>query len=501
MNMIKNFLIFSCLFLSNYSIVFANIDVICGGIDEIQPIHINPSTSSVNGLIIYVSFKDAPESEQNLPNYYQSVETNIHNFYEEMSYNSHQLNLNTALRPDSFITKCYITDDNTSEYSIPDNSDESMNKLGNLTNEIIGKVLADNSSILQDINVIFLCFSRDIFGNQYNHFSALATLGNNIIEYSGPGCVLSWHTQDELEWSIAHEYGHILGLSDMKNSYLKKFYGVYALMYNRHQTNKSGIGGPNPISAKNLRVLEWINDNRFIQVTSKIDVDIEDIRTVNGKVYQLKPKDSNQYFLIANHQRTGYEQIYEGKGLLIWHFNLSANYDIESAIGKWSDPDPVSGNWQNGLPDPIGGLDPLDFTDNYYNGSAGDFFNSLTLTAFTPFSNPGTNLYSGGLGSNENINSHVAIINIGPTVENAIRVSFIPNYWGGDLNPYPPDYTRTWKCNDSPYYIGADIEVKENETLIIEPGVEVIFLDRDDLNTGNNPNKSELVIKWSTHCQ
>ncbi|MBN2411811.1 hypothetical protein JXQ31_08965, partial [candidate division KSB1 bacterium] len=54
--------------------------------------------------------------------------------------------------------------------------------------------------------------------------------------------------------------------------------------------------------------------------------------------------------------------------------------------------------------------------------------------------------------------------------------------------------TLSGNPKNSPYYIGGDITIETGVTLTIESGVDVIFLDRDDLGGGYFSDKSELII-------
>ncbi len=96
-------------------------------------------------------------------------------------------------------------------------------------------------------------------------------------------------------------------------------------------------------------MLDWIDGSRFVDITSDQSVEIEDIRTT-GKLYRLSI-NANEHFYVANHQGTGFDQLYKGSGLLIWHIKpYGLLWDIECADGKFT----------SGYPDPVSGTDLLD---------------------------------------------------------------------------------------------------------------------------------------------
>ena len=63
----------------------------------------------------------------------------------------------------------------------------------------------------------------------------------------------------------------------------------------------------------------------------------------------------------------------------------------------------------------------------------------------------------------------------------------------GEINTH-----STWTKASSPYLITGDVTVPENVSLTIQPGVQVRIVPlSDDQNGGNDPNRSELIIKGS----
>ncbi len=422
---------------------------------------IPPSQSDVYALCIYVSFPDDP-THQELPSFYSNIEDSIQSYFEEMSNNSHHLHLSTAIRPAPNQTKCYIADNPAWYYaSCYQDYCVAVQGLPILVTEIFEKVHNDNPAIFTGIEMVFFNMTMRIF----QHHTAYSGLGSHSSPYyTGPGTSQYFIDQDGLEWSIAHEYGHQLGLSHPPDNDQKKYYGMYNLMYNRHQTNASGEGGANPFCGYDLYFhLNWLPASRFVDVTSDLfNESIGDIRT-SGKLYRLTINSTyNEHLFIESHQGTGSDGLYNGTGLLIWHRRGSTILDIECASGQWSGSNP----------DPLTGTDALDDNiDVVYNGSADDFFDGMGNDNFSQLTNPCTNGYSvSSRHAAENILSHKAILNIIKVGSGSseIKADFITNFWAGNIIS-----NTSWNSSTNPYYIGGNIIVSDATTLTITTGAVV----------------------------
>ena len=142
---------------------------------------------------------------------------------------------------------------------------------------------------------------------------------------------------------------------------------------------------------------------------------------VRAKAVRVHVPGSPQYFLLVNHQGTGFDVKYGGTGLLIWHIaralpeavaadaqsNVgSIDWDLESAAGKTVPPAGEtgypSGRW----------CDPLE-ADQFHMGSSADFFNGPPHTTFDEHSNPDSKLYASMVHRDgQPTSSGVSIINI-----------------------------------------------------------------------------------------
>ncbi len=357
---------------------------------------IDPRTHEVNALMIYVSF---PEQNQPypIPNYISNVEANMWDYFNEMSEGDHELNITTFRRPVPNQNYTYVADNNMSYYH---NMGEYTGR-NTLNNELLWKVYNDDNNVFNDINVIFFNYTADFFAD----YSGI-THNVSFTHYNGPST-----TQEELgnqltlEWHIGHEYGNHVLLGSGHHSK-----GVYC---QRGGTRWNHQAGAVPFCTAHLNELGWLDNNHIITVTTNsYDVQITDIRN-SGYVYKIQV-NNNEYFLIENHQQSGYDNVYLGTGLVIWHKNINGidAMDIETADGRY--------NWQQEYCDDENhysfpfiqlsenknyGEDEIDLA--YKNccvngnietkshpdmkGDIEDMFSLQTSTLFAPWTNPSSN--------------------------------------------------------------------------------------------------------------
>ena len=219
--------------------------------------------------------------------------------------------------------------------------------------------------------------------------------------------------------------------------------------------------------------------------TSVTDLHIGELS--EGCVWKINTGDPDQYFLLTNHQKISpYEQNWPGTGLMIWHINENGlehtnrapRIDIEQAYGLWDwhfgnvpgDTFPVASN-------PITGLDSFDiggFTaDGVFYGIYGGYLTKIVggphdffpgpeneHTAFTPITNPSSNLYDlTDPAQPENISSGVKITNIRKDPASNDMIIDIdmsevpptpPTGVYTKISPWPYTVTVSWSQNPEP---------------------------------------------------
>ncbi|MBT3342710.1 MAG: T9SS type A sorting domain-containing protein [Gemmatimonadetes bacterium] len=209
--------------------------------------------------------------------------------------------------------------------------------------------------------------------------------------------------------TMAHEYGHILGLPDLFDvqwtgsptdpAQDSAGIGRWGLM-GWGALGWEGAPGPNSLSAWSRLRLGWA---QVLEQTSiEAEVELEPV----GRAGQMGrvPLNGNEYFLLEYRRRDAshYDRGIPGEGLLIWHVRRAV---VEGEVAFWWDIDLecADGLWQDaGFPTgqqaaPASGDDNLDFWahDADYasrhsgnQGDATDLFDGMASSRFAADTNP-----------------------------------------------------------------------------------------------------------------
>jgi immune inhibitor A len=179
----------------------------------------------------------------------------------------------------------------------------------------------------------------------------------------------------------AHELGHLLfGFPDLYDTdYSSSGIGNWCLMAGGSWNG----GGDVPAHPS-----AWCKCNQgwaaTVNQTTNATVSIPDVKAA-GKVWRLW-KDgaaSSEYFLVENRQRTGFDRLLPGDGLLIWHIDDSVSSNTDERHPK------VALMQADGLNQLATGAN---------RGDGGDAFPGSTgNVTFNATSNPNSKAYGGGL--------------------------------------------------------------------------------------------------------
>ena len=318
--------------------------------------------------------------------------------------------------------------------------------------------------------------------------------------------------------TMAHEFGHSLGLPDL-----------YDLSYEDPITDSAGIGkwglmgwgahgwngddGPNPFCAWSLKLLGWISpdNNRLVEVAADtVGLVVQDVHQ-GGQVYsvplRVRPKNgwtvTNEYLLLEQRTRSGtyYNRHLPVEGLLIWHVCPGASYnnkeeykllDLVCADGLYRDAGFPSGREI----DAGHGFDNLDFWahDRVYTeqhqgnlGDRTDPFDGVRHTRLTQHTNPSSDPQS-----------LLPTACTGLEVEahqqgEKMRVDVTPPHWAGTIRE-----EVHWS---GPVLVDGDVTVAPEGRLVTHPGTRVRFAGTDRLRRGRDPTRCELYIQgeWFVH--
>ncbi len=241
--------------------------------------------------------------------------------------------------------------------------------------------------------------------------------GEPIRILSHHSSILLGRNYGETVSTMAHEYGHHLGLPDLFNTAFLRSALPGTEKPSGPENDSAGIGnwglmgwgtlgwnrndGPNSFSAWSRLELGWAQVLEPEQVNTVLSLAPV---ALNGQVYRI-PIGGGESFLLENRRRSAsyYDRNIPAEGLLIWHIFASGNLvvDLECADGRWQDAGFPAGQ----LADPLNGGDNLDFwahdsdyalAHNGNFGDATDVFDGVRFSAFTPQTNPRSTSYQGG---------------------------------------------------------------------------------------------------------
>lgn len=206
---------------------------------------------------------------------------------------------------------------------------------------------------------------------------------------------------------FCHEFGHALGLPDLYDTdNSSEGIGNWGLMGGGSWLNAGRT--PDHMTPWCKQELQWINP---VYLTEDTLLTMRDITNDGSQYFRIPiPGNSNQYFLLENRQRNGFNSYLPASGLLIWHVDES-RYSNEDENRKLVDLEEADGD------------DDLDHSRN--RGDAGDPYPTSTINAFTAWTYPSSNSYSGN-------KSYVAIENI--TEDNSVITADISLFGSADFS-------------------------------------------------------------------
>ncbi len=193
---------------------------------------------------------------------------------------------------------------------------------------------------------------------------------------------------------LCHEFGHNLGLPDLydtdKDNGRSAGIGEWGLM-----GSGSWLGGekrPSHMCAWSKMYLGWIHPDTLSAGTYTL----QPVALDSGDIYIVPTPVADEFFMLENRQKVGFDSALRGHGLAIWHINDS----IIRYTWQWNDDE----NMKAVDLEEADGMNDLD--SNVNRSDDGDLFpGSTNNTAFTDSTDPNARTYNGAP-------SHVRIVNI-----------------------------------------------------------------------------------------
>jgi M6 family metalloprotease-like protein len=311
------------------------------------------------------------------------------------------------------------------------------------------------------------------------------------------------HTFSITASTMCHEFGHVLGLTDLFDQS-----SVTAAGELDEEEDSAGIGkwglmglgtlgwgiedGPNAFSAPSLAELGWVEVEELGDTVERVALD----EIFAGRRVVKIPVSRDEYFLLEYRSKTGsyYNRNVPQDGLLVWHIDERADNDEERhkqvdlvcADGLFGD---------RGFPgtraDVIGGRDNLDFWSRNaayateHNGNQGDAtdpFDGVRFTRFAWDTNPAPRAHSG---ARRGAPLAFALDDIRFSgeqmlfdIERSTRAGQIVGEvrWQGEV------------------LLDGDVVVQPGARLVVADGTRVLFARGDVRADGFDPDRGELLV-------
>ena len=192
---------------------------------------------------------------------------------------------------------------------------------------------------------------------------------------------------------FCHEFGHLLGLPDLydtnEENGTDSGIGHWGLMA------RGGWGGqeaiPSGLSAWSKSALEWAEVQ---DITGQYGAYTLAAASKNNNFFKISTPQANEYFLLENRQKTGFDADLPGAGMAIWHID-------ENKTVQYPQSNQVNGDTNRKGVDleEADGRDELDALPSHM-GDAGDLYpGTAENLSFSPRSYPNSDTYGTRQGS------------------------------------------------------------------------------------------------------
>ncbi len=272
---------------------------------------------------------------------YVDVSGTVHNYYKEVSYNT--LSLTSPTWPSGIgwvrapETYAYYVNNNYGTGPYPNNTQKLVEDIVDAIDGSIDFSQFDNDSD-GDVDGLIIAHAgsgaeytgdtTDIWSHKWQ-ISARLKDGVNISTFSmNPEY---WSTPGDITLGVyCHELGHVFGLPDLYDTDGSS-HGIddWSIMAGGSWNGPSYMGGsPAHPDAWSRIFLGFVTPT--IPIYDQNSVNFPQVET-NASIYKLWTNGSpaNEYYLVENRQKNGYDTYLPGDGILIWHIddNKAGNTD------------------------------------------------------------------------------------------------------------------------------------------------------------------------------
>lgn len=228
------------------------------------------------------------------------------------------------------------------------------------------------------------------------------------------GCELQSSTQIDGIGTLCHEFSHCLGLMDMYDTYGNS-YGMdqWSLMaagnYNGSSFTPAGFTSYERMQSGWLQPVE-LNENQTIENIKPLAEEPEAYIIYNDG-------NKNEYYLLENRQKVGYDAALPGAGLLITHVDYNATAWQYNVVNS------PSGQRTYGVPSPHERCSIIQADYNSArNTTAGDVWPYMSRKDLTSTSTPAATVYNRNTDGTYNMNKSVK--NITRNIDNTLSFDF-----------------------------------------------------------------------------
>lgn len=185
----------------------------------------------------------------------------------------------------------------------------------------------DNDGTVDFVFIIYAGYGQNYGASSNTIWPHMSTLeaqsvslqldGKGINRYAC-SCELNGTTATEIDGigALCHEFGHVLGLPDMYNTFTPSVtqLGAWDVMDGGSYNNNSRT--PPSYTAFERYSLGWMELTEIDQPDDSLTLDE---LTQNNVAYRISTADDNEFFTLENHQQVGWDEYQPGRGLMIIH--------------------------------------------------------------------------------------------------------------------------------------------------------------------------------------
>lgn len=366
-------------------------------------------SGSFRALAILIKFSDKAESV--VPAEFDTLlfvnrQGTVRNYYNEVSGN--QLDIVTLNLPSSIgwtmapQTYAYYCNDQNGTGAYPQNSQKLCEDVTGLINPLVDFSDYDNDGdgYVDAIILIhtgpgaeFTHTNTDIWSHKWSVWPPKLMDGVNVFDYSIQPEY--WSAPGDITCGVfCHELGHVFGLPDLYDTdYSSRGVGKWSLMSYGSWCGPTGLGDyPSWLDAWSRIELGFAS---AVNVSANINGAAIESAESGGSIYRLWSSGGmgNEYFLVENRQKAGYDSYLPGSGLTIWHIDETILSSTNPNDDEWYPGYTANGHYGVALEQADGQYHQEKLINS---GDAGDPFpGSGAKTTFSPMSAPNSLSYSG----------------------------------------------------------------------------------------------------------